>query len=44
MYLDEHRLKVKTMGRGFAWLDTGTMDSLVKASEFVQMLDNTNER
>lgn len=37
-YLDENRLKVKLMGRGFAWLDTGTHESLLEASSFVQTL------
>lgn len=39
MYLKENRLKGIVLGRGFAWLDTGTMDSLLEASEFVQMLE-----
>ena len=39
MYLQEGLLKAEIMGRGFAWLDTGTMDSLVEASNFVQMLE-----
>ena len=39
MYLQEDALKAEIMGRGFAWLDTGTMDSLVEASDFVQMLE-----
>ena len=39
LYLKEKRLKGIVLGRGFAWLDTGTMDSLVEASEFVQMLE-----
>lgn len=39
MYLTEKRLQGIVLGRGFAWLDTGTMDSLVEASEFVQMLE-----
>ena len=39
MYLQENALKAEIMGRGFAWLDTGTMDSLVEASNFVQMLE-----
>lgn len=39
MYLQEDALKAEIMGRGFAWLDTGTMDSLVEASNFVQMLE-----
>ena len=39
MYLEEGLLDVKTLGRGFAWLDTGTMDSLVEAAAFVQMIE-----
>lgn len=39
MYLKEDLLKGIVLGRGFAWLDTGTMDSLVEASEFVQMIE-----
>ncbi len=39
MYLEEGRLDVQVLGRGFAWLDTGTMDSLVDAAEFVRMLE-----
>lgn len=39
MYLQEGRLDVQLLGRGFAWLDTGTMDSLVDAAEFVRMLE-----
>lgn len=38
MYLKERLLDVKLLGRGFAWLDTGTMDSLIEASNFVQMI------
>ncbi len=38
MYLEDGSLSVRRLGRGFAWLDTGTMDSLVEASDFVQML------
>ena len=38
MYLKEDLLDVQLLGRGFAWLDTGTMDSLVDAAEFVQMI------
>ena len=38
MYLDDGLLDVQLLGRGFAWLDTGTMDSLLEASEFVQTL------
>ena len=39
LYLEEGALNVKLLGRGFAWLDTGTMDSLVEAAEFVQMIE-----
>lgn len=39
MYLCDDLLDVKLLGRGFAWLDTGTMDSLVEASDFVQMVE-----
>ena len=39
MYLDEDILDVQLLGRGYAWLDTGTMDSLVEAAEFVQMIE-----
>ena len=38
MYLEEGELDVQLLGRGFAWLDTGTMDSLLEASEFVRMV------
>lgn len=38
MYLRDGALDVQLLGRGFAWLDTGTMDSLVDASNFVQMI------
>ena len=39
IYLKEGKLNGILLGRGFAWLDTGTMDSLVEAAEFVQMLE-----
>ncbi len=38
MYLQDTLLDVQLLGRGFAWLDTGTMDSLVEAADFVQMI------
>jgi glucose-1-phosphate thymidylyltransferase len=38
-YLELGRLKVEQMGRGYAWLDTGTHDSLLEASQFVQTLE-----
>ena len=38
MYLNDGILDVQLLGRGFAWLDTGTMDSLVEAADFVQMI------
>ena len=40
MYLHDDLLDVQVLRRGYAWLDTGTMDSLLSASEFVQMLQN----
>jgi glucose-1-phosphate thymidylyltransferase len=39
IYLERGRLKVSIMGRGYAWLDTGTPDSLLEASEFVRTLE-----
>ena len=39
MYLQDELLEVQVLGRGFAWLDTGTMDSLIEAAEFVQMVE-----
>ena len=38
LYLQEERLDVQRLGRGYAWLDTGTVDSLAAASQFVQMI------
>ena len=40
MYLHDALLDVQLLGRGFAWLDTGTMDSLAEATNFVQMVQN----
>lgn len=40
MYLEDARLKVQILGRGFAWLDTGTMESLMDAASFVQTVQN----
>ena len=39
MYLDEGTLNVVTLGRGYAWLDTGTMDALADATEFVRVIE-----
>jgi glucose-1-phosphate thymidylyltransferase len=39
MYLEDESLDVQLLGRGYAWLDTGTMDSLVEAANFVQMVE-----
>lgn len=39
LYLEDNSLSVQLLGRGYAWLDTGTMDSLLEAAEFVQMVE-----
>ena len=39
MYLNEDRLTVELMGRGYAWLDTGTHDNLLEASAFIQTIE-----
>ncbi|MEE4291040.1 MAG: glucose-1-phosphate thymidylyltransferase RfbA [Cycloclasticus sp.] len=38
-YLDEERLKVELMGRGYAWLDTGTHESLLEAAQFIEIIE-----
>ena len=40
LYLEEERLSVKLLGRGMAWLDTGTHDSLLEASNFISTIEN----
>ncbi len=40
LYLGAGKLKVQVLGRGFAWMDTGTMDSLMDAAHFVQTIQN----
>ena len=40
LYLERNRLHVETFGRGTAWLDTGTHDSLMQAAQFVEVLEN----
>ena len=40
MYLDDGLLDVQTLGRGFAWLDTGTFDSLLQAANFVETIES----
>ncbi|MDD2534640.1 MAG: glucose-1-phosphate thymidylyltransferase RfbA [Eubacteriales bacterium] len=39
VYLESNELDVKLMGRGYAWLDTGTIDSLLDAAEFIMMIE-----
>lgn len=38
-FLDDNELKVQTLGRGFAWLDTGTHDSLAEASTYIEVIE-----
>ena len=40
MYLEQGKLNVQLLGRGFAWLDTGTHDSLLEAGQFVQIIEH----
>jgi glucose-1-phosphate thymidylyltransferase len=40
LYLEKQKLNVEMMGRGYAWLDTGTHDSLLEASQFIATLEN----
>ena len=39
IYLENNNLKVEILGRGFAWLDTGTFESLLQAANFVQSME-----
>ena len=43
LYLEDDRLKVQLLGRGFAWLDTGTVESLMDAAVFVQTVQNRQD-
>ena len=43
MYLEAGLLDVVTLGRGFAWLDTGTMESLFEASQFVRTVERAQD-
>ena len=40
MYLEDHNLAVEIMGRGYAWLDTGTHESLLEAQQFIQTIEH----
>ena len=39
VYLSQNNLKVELLGRGFAWLDTGTHDSLLEAGQFIESIE-----
>ena len=43
MYLEDGTLSVVTLGRGYAWLDTGTMESLYEAGEFVRAVERSQD-
>lgn len=43
IYLEQNRLRVEIFGRGYAWFDCGTMDSLLEAAVFIQMIEKTKE-
>lgn len=40
IYLKQNQLTVEIMGRGYAWLDTGTHDSLIEAAQFIQTIEH----
>ena len=44
IYLEEHRLNVELLGQGFTWLDTGTHESLVDATNFVKTIEQHQHR
>ena len=44
MYLEDGSLDVVTLGRGYAWLDTGTMESLYEAGEFVRAVERAQDQ